>query len=361
MILLEGKSRTTVEKLVDDVHTQLRLIQADGVIHPQPRLGRADEDRKDRVTKLDIISGVRTAVANWRYGVWSAVERGVGFRLPHELDHEGNCGEKAATIYAAAHYLRLGNPRFLLYQMNTDGMFHACVLFTHQGVQYIADPNFSDVTNRFKLDAKHITVVGKHEKHYGLHVLSTKELDRYIHRLRGRNAMRHLFRPGQILVQDKTEHGGSEVFVRLREGDHHALPRYKGPTLDVLLMHDEPYHANTAAELIYPLFSDSDQPAAVRFHDIDDPFWGKLDGWCVGSAWQLGTPMETRFYRGLDGLTDEESMRIIAFLDYRRAIEKKGADIAPASGCCFSRFFTTAGHDSCFRKRDSIITSGRRA
>ncbi len=317
MILLQEPSRILIQAAIDS----LRMQAAD---HP----GR----EKKEVTKLDLISVARDTLESWNYGVWPAVQLGVGFRLPHELRYQekyyGNCGEQAAFLYAFAKELKLGNPQFILYkQFRHSQSHHACVVFEYDGKKYIADPG-SPVTSDFELRPRRIVIGGDLFEHHGLRCLSERELHEFIEKMRGEKPMLRLFGSGQKLIEEETTNGAYEIFITVHQRrSPYTLPTYRrGPTLEVILTRDEPYKENTGVAMIYDLTQRTASPLLIQFYDRVDLNWGEIDGTNMGSITGYGTDAEIRMNPDADAeLTNEEFVAVVAYLDYRKAVEAKAA------------------------------------
>ncbi len=310
MVFPEEKSREWIQKLIENVRTQEENSSI----------------KRKKPGKLDIIRGVQTAIRHWNGGVWTAVENNVAFRLPHELeDKEGiyaNCGEGTFVLYAAAKELRLRNPRFILYKANSHlKTNHGCVLFDLNGRTYIADP-FHGFTCNFELRPRRIRIDGSSLEHSGIKYLSNSELERFISGLRGGNTTEKLFKSGQLLVTQKTSNGSYEIFIVFNKKRRSIyLPNSTGPTLDVLLSHDEPYNENTGVALVYPLTED--KPFNIHFFDSWNSGWGDLSGVKIGYISAFGTSNECYVQSQSEKIImREELLEIIAYLDYRKEVER---------------------------------------
>ena len=348
MILLEGASGDFVDDFLSDLEAKI-IPERRSVLHnyspkwAELREGNEnhddffgdmfheivddlnEDDSSDFIPyELALMQEARREVSRWKYGVESAIERNVGFRLPNELNGYGNCGEKSAVLYACAHKLDL-NPQFYVKRDRRNAeVIHPFVLFDFDGTTYIADPEH-DVTADFEIGKHKINIGGNKDTHYGIQFLEEGEVDEFIRKLRSDRPMTRLFAGGQIVKWGSREDSPWELFARAHPNGIFSLPRItKAPLLEVIITHDEPYNENTAIQLFYNTAQNTGNPVLIRYYDLTHHRWGRLEGTLLATVSHPGTKFETCTYRHVDdGISEEDLKGMVAYLDYRRKLQKK--------------------------------------
>ncbi len=302
----------------------------------QDLVDRARSRFDGSVSKLDIFSSVDCSIFDYSSDVWSAVENNVAFRLPHELKRSANCGEKAALLYAVARELRFRNLRFILYKTNKDrGTTHASVLFDYKEKTYFSDPSY-DITNKFEISPRKIKVSDTTIRHHGLRCLSEDDLKSSIRGLRESDDwVLRLFGSGQYLIIEKTDNGAYEVFVTFNRKSLDGNER-REPSLEVILLRDEPYNENTAVVLTYPAFDPNAFPRTITFFDLHKFYWGNIKGVCL-----VNYDIRKKVVNSVSDLDDENLLGMFAFLKYQRTLgrEAKARSRSPYN------FYLTHGRD----------------
>ncbi len=321
-MLLTSPAREYVQELLSSSEKTL-----------QETPGRGTEGR--RIRRLDLLEEVRrTMEEQWTYSVKGAVEKGVAFRLPHELDNSANCGERAVVLYGAAQELGFRNPQFLLYTTDQRrGTTHASVIFNDHGRAYLANPSHS-ITPAFEIRPRRICIGSKNIPHSGgLQHFSEGELREFIAGLRGKVSLSYLFESGQYLVQEVGREGMEEIFLTLnRERESSFLPwKREAPTLEMLFVHEEPYCSHTAIGIVTSLRGERRRTNGRNVLDticIDPEIlpWGYAVGTTLGvfgNVRENDAKMRVELCSVDELLRENKIKEIIAFVEYQKLLEDK--------------------------------------